>query len=145
MIPMTARMVTMDEAFGGLGNLQQELQRLLGNTEEQATAVPSVNVWSSQEKTVVTAELPGVDPEAINISVVGQELTIAGERQRVQPGNGEVYHRQECHGGPFSRRIGLPYAVATDQVCAKYSRGLLEVSLPRHEATKPRRIAVSSG
>lgn len=145
MIPMTNRMMTLDEALWGLGSLQREMMGLFAGQPGSAAHAPAINVWSDQEKTVVTAELPGVDPSGINIAVLGDSLTIEGERQPVELGKDEVLHRQERNHGPFSRSIALPYEVAADKVSAKYNRGLLEVTLPRHEASKPRKIAVSGG
>ena len=143
MIPMTARMVTLDDGLLGLDSFPNELNRLFAIPTGRAENFPAVNVWSDQEKTVVTADLPGVEPGAVQVTVQGDELSIAGERKAAVPGKDEVYHRQERSSGPFSRVIGLPYAVAADKVSAKYNQGVLEVTLPRHEATKPHRIVVS--
>ena len=117
MIPMTTRMLTLDEALWGMGSLQREMNRLFAGQPGGAADFPAVNVWSNQEKTVVTAELPGVEPSGINIAVLGDSLTIEGERKPVEMGKDEVYHRQERGYGQFSRSIALPYEVAA--ACGK--------------------------
>jgi HSP20 family protein len=91
---------------------------------------------------VVTAELPGVEPGDIEISVVGDTLTLSGSRQLDDPGEGGTYHRRERSHGRFTRAIRIPFPAEPDGVEAVFDRGVLSISLPRLEADKPRRIEV---
>ena len=93
---------------------------------------------------VVTAELPGVSPDDVEISVVGETLTIHGDRKSEEVDEKATYHRQERACGQFNRSIELPFMVESDKVSAKLEKGLLTITLPRAEQDKPRRISVNS-
>ena len=105
---------------------------------------PSLNVWGNEENVVVTAELPGLENEDLDISVVNNQLTIKGERKSDKPVENAICHRKERSDGTFVRTIRLPYAIENDKVEAKYEKGVLSVTLPRHERTKPRQIKIKT-
>jgi len=127
--------------------LQREMNRLFssafGESRVQTPVrYPAMNVWTSEESVVVTAELPGVKPEDVDISVVNDTLTVSGSRQPDELQEGERYHRRERNFGRFSRTFQLPFQVDSDQVEAILEKGVLHVSLPRAESDKPRKIAI---
>lgn len=123
--------------------LQREMNRVFSGLEQPLSQeVPLVNAWVGEGDVVVTAELPGVDPAKVDISVVGNTLTISGTRDADPLKEGESYHRQERHYGRFSRSLQLPFHVEAGKVEARYERGVLRITLPRAEADKPRKIAV---
>lgn len=109
---------------------------------------PAVNIWEDEEgETVhVEAELPGISAEQLNVSIVGSELTISGERRlgpsepRDQEGNRVTWQRRERAQGRFSRTITLPWQVDADRVQAQLRDGVLTVTLPKSEAAKPRKV-----
>ena len=105
---------------------------------------PPVNTWIDTDAAVVTAELPGLEVDDIQISVVGKSVTIRGERKAEEAGDNDVYHRRERWCGNFSRTVELPFNIQSDAVEAKFSRGVLSVRLPRAEAEKPRKIEIKS-
>lgn len=106
-------------------------------------AFPALNVWERDNELFVEAEVSGVKNEDLDISVVGNQLTIKGRRgQADEPG--PTYYRRERGVGEFSRTIELPVAVASDQVQAKLTDGVLLITLPKAEAAKPRKIQVTS-
>jgi len=109
-----------------------------------APSFPAMNVWLNEEGAVVTAELPGVNPEDIDISVVGETLTLTGSRQPAELKDGEKYHRRERGYGKFTRTFQLPFGVEADKVEAKFDKGILHIFLPRAEVEKPRKIAVKT-
>jgi HSP20 family protein len=109
-----------------------------------APSFPAMNVWLNEEGAVVTAELPGVNPEDIDISVVGETLTLTGSRQPAELKEGEKYHRRERGYGKFTRTFQLPFGVEADKVEAKFDKGILHIFLPRAEVEKPRKIAVKT-
>lgn len=105
---------------------------------------PRVNVWTSPEAARVSVQLPGVDPMEIDLSLEGTSLTLRGERKAVELGDNESLHRRERASGRFSRTVELPFEVDRDAVSARYEHGVLEVTLPRVESQRPRKIAVAS-
>ena len=103
---------------------------------------PALNVQTIEEETTVTAELPGFEPEDIDVSVEGSTLTITGSRQAEEPKEGETYHRRERWSGKFTRSLRLPVGVDTGQVEAAFKDGVLTIRLPKAEEHKPKKIAV---
>jgi HSP20 family protein len=128
--------------------LRREMLNLVSElpTAEGATTpgYPAINVWTNEEDAVVTAELAGIDADAIDISVVGDTLTLAGERGAEETDEESTYHRRERRHGRFSRVVKLPFPVEPDAVEAVFEKGVLSILLPRLEADKPRRITVKA-
>jgi HSP20 family protein len=110
-----------------------------------APGYPAMNIWTDQDSAIVTAELPGVNLEDIDISVEDDTLTLRGDRQRDALEEGVTYHRQERRFGSFLRTFQLPFRVDAEKVDATLKNGVLSVSLPRAEEDKPRRIAIRAG
>lgn len=132
--------------FAELRSLQREMNRLFDG-RDGGTALsrfPALNVWGNGQNMVVTAELPGMDAADLDINVVNNQLTIKGERKEDKPAKDAVCHRNERGAGTFVRTVRLPFAVEGDKVSAKYDKGVLTVTLPRHEATKPKRIEIKA-
>lgn len=123
--------------------LQREMNRLFaGVTDLYAHDFPAVNVWRGQEGALVTAELPGINASDLDISVVGDSLTLTGVRELEPLKEGENYHRQERTYGRFARTLQLPFQVDAAKVEAKYDKGVLQIALPRLEAEKPKKISI---
>jgi HSP20 family protein len=120
--------------------------------ETSDSGYPALNVWSNGEGAVVVAELPGVSPDQVELSVVSNTLEIKGERKEgsLQPivsagkenEKGLKCLRRERGSGAFSRSIELPFAIQSEAVTAEYRNGLLTVTLPRSEADKPKKITI---
>jgi len=138
--------------FGRLIDLGSEMQRLqrdmnrlfAGFSKPYDYEFPAVNVWVGEQDAVVVAELPGIDPQKIDISVVGDTLTLSGSREREVLKEGESYHRQERNHGHFSRTLQMPFQVDATTVEAKYEKGILRITLPRSKEDKPKKISVKS-
>ena len=128
--------------------LQNEMNRLFEAYSparmRTAPGYPAMNIWTSEDGIKLTAEVPGVHSEDIDINVVGETLTLSGERKADELKEGARYHRQERGYGKFTRSIQLPFPVDVNQVEATFKNGVLNVSLPRAEEDKPRKIAVKS-
>jgi HSP20 family protein len=123
--------------------LQQHLNRLLfAGDSFTAQEFPPINVWTSDNEAIVRAELPGIEPGDVDISLVNDTLTIRGSRNPDAVTNGETCHRQERGCGQFTRTLQLPFTVNADQVQARFCSGVLQINLPRSEAEKARKIAV---
>ncbi len=132
--------------------LRSEVDRLMGDvfgaapvraTRTWGTPVfPAVNVWDEGEQLFAEAELPGVKSEDLDISVVGDQLTLCGRRP---DGTGEEtsFHRRERGVGDFSRTLRLPYEVDAEGVEATLRDGVLTLRLPKAQSAKPRKIQVN--
>ena len=132
----------------GLDRLQQEVNRLFEPFSRSGGLArgefPAVNIWSSADTALLTAEIPGVNPAAIEVIVKDDTVTLRGSRDQEGLGKGESYLRQERGAGSFVRSFSLPFHVDEHKVTAQYSLGILQVSLPRAEADKPTRIKVEA-
>jgi HSP20 family protein len=105
---------------------------------------PAIEVFEKEDKFVVKAELPGMKEEDIDISVVGDALTIKGERKAESEVKEEDYYCCERSYGSFSRSIAVPSDVDAKKIEASYEDGVLEVSLPKAPEVKPKKVAVSA-
>jgi len=135
-------------AWREMDRLQREMNRLfedyVPNRLRRAPGFPALNVWANEEGLKVTAEVPGVDPQDIDVNVVGETLTLTGVRRPDELKEGARYHRQERGYGNFTRSIQLPFPVDVSKVEATFKNGILNVALPRAEEDKPRKIMVKN-
>lgn len=129
-----------------LMNLQRDINRAFSGFDSflSVQEYPAINVWKSGLDVIVTAELPGINPENLNISVVNDSLTLSGSGEPEALKEGEVYHRQERNYGHFSRTINLPFEVDASKVDASYKKGILTITLPRAEQEKPKKITIKA-
>jgi len=102
---------------------------------------PPINVGLTPDRVVVYLFVPGVDPNNLDITIHQNLLTIKGERRSARE-EGVQYYRRERFDGEFHRAVSLPEDADPDQVEASYRNGVLQVTVKRHEATKPRQIEV---
>src|SRR4051812_27546045 len=134
------------DPFGELvhefNRVQDEVNRLFGY--RFANGGLPVNLWADEHNLYVEADLPAMDPEKLDVSVTeGNKLTVSGERLAPTV-EGAVWIRQERPVGRFSREVILPVLVDPDKVEATYEHGVLKLTLPKHEAAKPRKITVKA-
>jgi len=128
-----------------LGRLPVEMNRIFAELSDAArTEYPAVNVWSGEDKLVVTAELPGVDPALLDVTVDRDVLTIEGSRETEDLSEGGAFHRRERKTGKFSRRLKLPFEVDSSLTEAEYEQGVLNLVLHKPEANKPKKIVVKT-
>ena len=135
--------------FRQMGRLFGEMDRHLGRSRDTGLhagkGFPLVDVWTSQEGVVVTAEIPGVATEGLDVSVLGDTLTIRGSRPDPHPAAGYDHGRHERFEGEFVRTLQLPFPVNPDKVDAAHRHGVLTIELARPESDKPRRITIGNG
>lgn len=105
---------------------------------------PLVNVWMDGDRVMLTSELPGIEPKDVEISVAGKAVTVRGSRATEEACEGECRHRRERWSGKFSRTLELPFIVDQDKVEARFIKGVLQLTLPRAEADKPRKIEIKA-
>ena len=105
---------------------------------------PAVDIAETQEAIMLHVELPGMKLEEIDIELTGDTLTLRGERTRVREDQTDNFVRVERSYGRFQRSFTLATPVQNDKVSAAYRDGVLEITLPKSEETKPRKIAVTA-
>lgn len=126
-----------------IGRLGSDVDRLLGCVLDgfsdvevapvKASTHPAINLWEDEESFYAELEIPGIKLEDVEVTAVGDELTIAGERKAPDGGGAS---------GKFRRVIGLPDEVDAEKVSATLNLGVLRITLPKAEAVKPRKIEV---
>ncbi len=138
------------ERFGRFFDPWKEFERMRHSlaaaraATQQTTDFPLVNVWASADAATVTTEIPGIDPKTLDISVVDNTLTIRGSRQPETLGAEDTFHRRERWYGQFAKTVQLPFSIEANNVEAKFTKGVLYISLPRAEADKPKKIMIKS-
>ncbi len=138
---------------GSLFNqLQSEINRLFESRlgpggEDSSTVVtshwmPAVDIREEADRFVLYADVPGVDPKDIEVTMENGVLTIRGERKLEAEEEREGYKRMERSRGTFYRRFSLPDSADPERVSARGKNGVLEVTIPKHERVQPRKISV---
>jgi HSP20 family protein len=144
------------DPFCDLLDVQQEINRAFDTYFGPRTAplpapgaerawAPPLDVYETKDDLVVSAELPGVREKDVQLSLVGEVLTLRGQRLPAPEVREEQYHRIERWSGAFERRLQLPIPVQADRVRASYRDGVLEIRLPKVEEIKPREIKIQVG
>lgn len=115
-----------------------------GKAQIRANVYPPLNIYEETDRMVVTAEIPGVKPEDLDISLEGDTLSIQGKRDSRQDDFTISYHRREIESGSFSRALALPVKVDVERISAKLTNGILTVTLMKAAEATPRQIPVSA-
>ncbi|MCP4965611.1 MAG: Hsp20/alpha crystallin family protein [bacterium] len=117
----------------------RDFERLLETTN---TWTPRVDVLDRGNNLVVRTEVPGIEPESINVTVEGGTLTIKGARSFTADETEDNYHRREIFEGSFERTILLPDGIDPEAVTAASKDGILEISIPKRPEVLPRKVSV---
>ena len=129
-----------------LGSFRDEMNKLLNSFRRGAAQgiswIPPLDVEETDENIIIKAEVPGIDPKDIDISISGDTLTIKGEKKAEKEEKGKNYHFIERSYGVFSRSVSLPTSVKFDQVKAEYKKGVLEITLPKSVKPEVKKIPV---
>ena len=138
----------------GMSSIQEEMNRMFdrffrgGDLSEIGTAgmwLPPIDLSETPDKITVKAEIPGMDPKEIDISIQGDTLIIKGEKKEEKEEKGKNYYRMERRYGSFSRSVDLPTSVDTNKVTAECKNGVLEITMQKKEEVKPKQISVKVG
>lgn len=105
---------------------------------------PLMNVYDSQDSLVVTAELPGLDKDSVNITFSDNSLTISGTQKQSDKLKEMSIIRRERVEGNFEKTVSIPCKVESDKINASFKDGILTIRLPKCEDAKPRRITIQS-
>ena len=145
---------TIYEPFSTIRRLQEEMNRAIGGgvvdpDDNSSSAVshwvPAVDVHEEPERYVISADVPGVDPETIEVTMESGVLTISGERrsERSEDRAGGARRVERVYGN-FYRRFALPDTADAEQVGARSVHGVLEVTIPKKVQTQPKKIKVGA-
>lgn len=129
--------------FSEIRHLQSHMNRLFDDYRNE-DEFPAVNMYGNDEQVVLTAELPGIDPKDLNLTVVENQISLEGERHPYEPAKEVTYHRRERECGTFFRSFRLPFDIERENVKADYKNGILTITMERVEETKPKRITINS-
>ncbi len=137
------------DPFDDLASLRESMDKLFEEffthrPRGQVVAAwePAVEVFETDSDVVVRAELPGIDPKNVEITVTDDTLTLKGEARLEREDKGRNYHRRELRYGSFLRSLALPSDVKGDQATASYRNGILEIRVPKSERAKPKSVKV---
>ena len=145
-------MASLYEPWNILSQLQRELERkqeihngIQEGTSVTAEWVPAVDIKEEAECYVLLADLPGVSPNSIDVSMENGILTLSGKRETEAKTHREGYKRVERLYGNFHRRFSLPDTVDSEGVTARCSNGVLEITIPKKSVVQPKKIVVVGG
>ena len=134
----------MNRLFEGFMSRTSALAPSWFETIEPGQWIPTVDMTESDTQITVRAELPGIDPQDVDVSVSEDRLVISGEKKSAAESTGDGWTHRESHYGSFSRAIPLPEAVDPTKVTARYDKGVLTVELTKCPATASRKVPVMS-
>ena len=140
--------LTQYKPFSVFSLFDSELHNLfnqLSNHRSETKWVPAVDIIEADDHFELHAEVPGVLQEDVKIAIEDNILTISGEKNVDTKSEGRNRHRVERSSGKFERSFQLPETVEVDQTKADYKAGILTISLPKAEKTKPKEIEIKVG
>ena len=128
----------MESAYSALANGVGQLRR------NYTGVFPLVNLTEDEENLFLAAELPGVDPQSLDLSIKSDTLTLKGSKRTDVEGAEVNYHRRERDGGSFRRSLALPVKVQSEAIEASFKNGVLTVKLPKAAEARAHQISVKS-
>ncbi len=138
--------------FNELVDMQQEMNRMFDeffgerrSDLAEGNWMPAVDVSENESSIAVRAELPGMSHEDVELNLQDNVLTIKGEKKQEQQEEKKNYHRAECCYGSFTRAFTLPVNVEQEGIQATFKDGVLEITLPKTEEAKPKKIVIAEG
>lgn len=120
--------------------MQREQRANVPETRQVEYVAPEVNIFENKDGYMLEAEMPGVNKDGLEVMLEGNELTIVGHRQSMQPSGQALFC--ECAKADYRRTFSLDPAIDTGRISAKMEQGILTLTLPKSERVKPRKIKV---
>ncbi len=145
MIPWRERLPITFPRFEN--EMEDLIERFFGDGREEwalTRFTPSVNLSETEDGYDVSAELPGLKPEEVNVEFKEGNLWITGEKKEEEEEKGKTHHRIERRHGQFQRMIRLPGTVDQEHVEAKFEDGVLKIRVPKSEEVKPKKIPIKA-
>ncbi len=105
---------------------------------------PAMDVYQDGDNVIAKISLPDVDPKNVEVSVENDVLTVSGQKKEKKEIKHEDYYRKEIREGSFSRSVVLPMKVKSEETRASYTKGVLEITMPKADEVKPKKIAIAS-
>lgn len=139
--PMTRELMPLREALDRI--VGESLVWPFGLFDGPATTF-AVDLTETKDSYVLTASLPGVKPEDVDITATTDSVSIAGEYKTATETKDATYVRQERQQGVFKRSFTLPLAIVPDKIDATQADGILTITMPKAEVTKPARVQIKS-
>ena len=132
-----------------MAGLHDQMNRLFsgfwsGDVAGSGSWSPALDIVELPEEVLVRVEVPGIDPENVEISVNGDVLEIRGEREREETSEDAKWYRYERRAGSFRRALQLPVAIDAERIEAEASNGLLTIRLPKQKEELPKRITIKA-
>ncbi len=145
-----ARNLVRWDPWREMTSLREDMDRLFDSMsgryprEREMVWAPPLDIEETKDAVVVRTELPGMKKEDIKISIHGDQLCVSGERRHEAENKDRTFHRIERAFGKFQRTLVLPVDVAGDKAKAKFTDGVLELTLPKSEKAKAHEIAIEN-
>jgi len=147
--------ITRPDIFNELEEMRRDMEEVFGSRPfgrrfpalhfmEQAPWTPSIDMFQKGNELIVRADLPGLDPKDIQVTMENDVLTIEGEREHEKEVKEENFYRREATYGKFLRRMALQPGLKPEDMKATYRNGVLEVRLPRIEAPAAKQIPIET-
>jgi len=134
--------IAIREPWNLFNRFNRDMDGFLDSPSATVAFIPAVDVHEEKERFVVKADLPGVKPDEIEVTAEKGILTLRGERKSDRTEQSEGYERVERVTGSFTRRFALPENVQADAIKAKFTHGVLEVSIPKQPVVPAKRVNV---
>lgn len=146
-------MLIRDSAAGEVLSLKQAMDRLFEDSFVNPTGwltlaggqwAPAIDVWETSDDIVVSAALPGIAPDDVEVTLTGQTLTLKGEIAADEERSSDQYLLRERRYGAFHRQLNLPVRVDSDHVQASFENGVLRLRIPKAAEVRPRQIEIKA-
>jgi HSP20 family protein len=132
----------MERLFEEVFEPSHKRRRWWPKTPDAGVIVPNIDIFDRKSEVVVKAEIPGVEKDAIDLTITKDTLTIKGEVKKDEEVKDEQYYAREISWGSFTRTIALPSEVDNEKAKATFKNGVLEIVLSKKEEAKPKEIKV---
>jgi len=136
--------------FGEIGSLRKEMDQLWNRFFEGSPLSammpfawsPTADISETKDKIIIKAELPGLEPADVNISLSGDLLTIKGEKKKETEEKDEHHYCLERYSGQFQRSFRLPVEVQAEKIDAKFDKGVLTVTMPKTAKSQRKEVKI---
>jgi HSP20 family protein len=139
-------MLWYDDLSGDLTQLRNEMNRLFSNyaTATGTSTFPFINIYEDQDTLTIAAEMPGLSKEQVEITYAEGTLTITGKREVTPSVASMTVLRRERSVGAFEKTIRIPVKIVSEKITAKFTNGVLSITLPKAEDAKPKAIIIET-